>query len=73
MKKIGLARVLCSEKKIYILDNPFLGLNWMVMEQLERYLRHKQEQGVMIILTEKYIRNCQDKDQIVIISKNKIV
>jgi ABC-type multidrug transport system fused ATPase/permease subunit len=42
LKKIGLARVLCSKREVIILDCPFLGIGVEIGERLEKLLRQRQ-------------------------------
>lgn len=55
LQRIALARVFCSNSDVYILDNPFNNLNKESSKIVEKILREKQSQGVMVIMALKSI------------------
>lgn len=65
MKKIGLARVLCSNRRVIILDCPFLGLPQATAEILDQILRERQENGALVIIAERYLKFMRSDDKIV--------
>lgn len=65
---LSLARVLCSRAKVYILDNPFSGLTASSQSKVERILRGRQANGVIIITAMKKIEAMQDDDWVIILN-----
>ena len=67
LKKIALARALCSDRKVIILDCPFEGLSSLVSESLELILRERQAKGSMIIVGETELNYGRNDDNLAII------
>lgn len=65
---IGLARVLCSKAAVYILDSPFTGLTKACQAKVERILRARQRQGVLIIIALKKAEDMNPNDLIIILN-----
>ncbi len=68
LQRISLARVLCSNAQIYILDRPFDYLEEKYESRVEKMLRKKQEkEKVTIIMSVNDARFEEDNDKVGII------
>lgn len=65
---IGLARVLCSKAAVYILDSPFSGLTKACQAKVDRILRARQAQGVLIVIALKKAEGMQLNDLVIILN-----
>jgi ABC-type multidrug transport system ATPase subunit len=65
---MSLGRVFCSAADVYVLDCPFNGLSIEAAARVERMLRKKQEEGVLILLALQKTDNILDGDNVIILS-----
>lgn len=63
---MSLARVFCSNADIYILDSPFSGLNAETSQKVQKILRRKQSEGVLVIMTLKKAQHVHEDDNVII-------
>ncbi len=50
-QKVALAKLLCSDRELWILDEPFSALDTISMDQVQNILRQHTEKGGAVILT----------------------
>ena len=65
---MSLARVLCSKAKVYILDTPYAELTASCQARVEKILRARQAEGVLIILALKRAEDMRPDDLVVILN-----
>ena len=71
--KIMLARTLCHEAEIYVLNNPYMDLNRNSMKKLDVILRSLEAAGKLIILCPTWIQTPECSDKIVLIENNEVI
>ena len=73
LKKIALARVLCSEADIYILDNPFNDIDDEIGQIVERRLRELQKNNKTVVLSLKHLdKYTAVEDQIIVLEEGEV-
>lgn len=50
-RRIALARLLLSPKKVLLLDEPFAGLDAATRHKIWQQLKHKQQQGILVVVS----------------------
>jgi Cu-processing system ATP-binding protein len=51
LQRLGLAIALCGEPKVLVLDEPFNGLDPVLLEQLQNILRAEKERGATLLIS----------------------
>jgi ABC-type sugar transport system ATPase subunit len=73
-QKLVLARWLCSEARILILDDPTRGIDVGAKEEVYRLVRRLAEEGVAVLYLTSEIREARSMgDRILIMSNGRIV
>ena len=50
---LAIARALCRDIKVLLLDEPYEGLAPVIVQEIEKTLRHHREQGITTIIVEQ--------------------
>lgn len=50
-RRIALARLLLTPKKVLLLDEPFAGLDTATRQQLWQFLKQKQQHGILVVVS----------------------
>ena len=71
---LSIARALCRDIKVLLLDEPYEGLAPVIVDEIEKTLRHIKEQGITTIIVEQNaVRALQLADRAVILDTGSIV
>jgi branched-chain amino acid transport system ATP-binding protein len=71
---LAIARALCRDIKVLLLDEPYEGLAPVIVDEIEKTLRHIKEQGITTIIVEQNaVRALQLADRAVILDTGSIV
>ena len=71
---LAIARALCRDIKVLLLDEPYEGLAPVIVDEIEKTLRHIKEQGMTTILVEQNaVRALQLADRAIILDTGSIV
>jgi ABC-type multidrug transport system ATPase subunit len=68
LRLMSLARVFCSRADVYVMDSPFSGLTAEAVFRVEKLLRRRQEQGVLVVMALKKSEHMRDQDHVIIIN-----
>lgn len=70
-QRVLIARALCATNKLIILDEPFVGLDMFMVNQLEKAIRKiNKELGVTIIMvTHNFSKTLEDTNKVIELSK----
>jgi len=71
---LSIARALARDIKLLLLDEPYEGLAPVIVDEIEKTLRHIKEQGMTTIIVEQNaVRALQLADRAVILDTGSIV
>ena len=71
---LSIARALARDIKVLLLDEPYEGLAPVIVDEIEKTLRHVKEQGMTTILVEQNaVRALQLADRAIILDTGSIV
>ena len=71
---LSIARALARDIKVLLLDEPYEGLAPVIVDEIEKTLRHIKEQGMMTVLVEQNaVRALQLADRAIILDTGSIV
>lgn len=68
LRLMSLARVFCSRADVYVMDSPFSGLTAEAVFRVEKLLRRRQEQGVLVVMALKKSEHMREQDHVLIIN-----
>ena len=71
---LAIARALARDVKVLLLDEPYEGLAPVIVDEIEKTLRHVKEQGMTTVIVEQNaVRALQLADRAVILDTGSIV
>lgn len=73
-QQLAIGRALMSRPKALLLDEPFIGVAPLVVEEIKSILRRVSEEGVAILLVEQNVHRALDAiDRIIVVENGHIV